>query len=93
MNTIVFNSETANLSLEHLVNRLNDGGFEIRDQQGNVVALMLSPAEQEALTYAEARLDLDKNREQVRQALGRSGGISTAELLKKAALAAEKAGK
>lgn len=91
MNTLILDSETAKLSLEHLLKQLGNGGVEVRDAQGNIVAIVLGPSDQEALTYAEAKLDLDQHRDQVRRALARRGGITTSELLSKAALAAEKA--
>ena len=91
MNTLVLNSETAKLSIEHLLKQLGNGGVEVRDTQGNIVAIVVGPCDQEALTYAEANIYLDQHKDQVRQALGRRGGITTSQLLEKAALAAEEA--
>lgn len=91
MTSIILDSTTAQLPLQQLLQQLSSGGIEVRDSQGRVVAVMLGPMDKEALTYAEAMLDLAQNRDQVRQALGRRDGISTSELLAKAAAAGEKA--
>ena len=91
MNTLVLDSTTANLSLDHLLKQLGSGGVEVRDVGGNVVAIVLGPTDQEALKYAEAHIYLNQHRVQVRQALGRRGGITTSELLAKADAAADQA--
>jgi len=93
MNTLVLDPETAKISLEHLLKQLGNGGVQVRDAQGNIVAVVLGPTDREALTYLEANLDLDQNMDQVRKALQRRGGVTTAQLLANAAAAAEKAGK
>jgi hypothetical protein len=91
MNTLVLDSTTAKLSLEHLLKQLGSGGVEVRDTLGNVVAVLLGPTDQEALTYAEASIYLNQHEDQVRQALARRGGITTPALLAKAAVAADQA--
>ncbi len=91
MNTLVLNAETSTLSIGALLKKVSEGGVEVRDAEGNLVAFVLSPTDREAWTYAEANLDLNQNIEQVRAALGRRGGVTTAQLLANAALAAEKA--
>ena len=91
MNTFILNADTANLSIEHLLKRANEGGVEVQDPQGNVLAFVLSPTDREAWTYAEANLDITQHFGDVQQAMGRRGGITTSQLLEKAALAAEKA--
>ena len=91
MKTLILNAETANLSIEHLLKEASEGGLELRDGLGNIVAIVVSPSDREALTYAEAKLDLDQHRDQVRRALARRGGITTSELLSKAAFAEKKA--
>lgn len=87
MTSIVLNSETAKLPLSQLLAQLGSGGVEVRDPQGKVVAMILAPADKEALTYAEAMADLTQNFEQVRAAVGRRDGITTSELLAKAVAA------
>jgi hypothetical protein len=93
MTTFELNSETSGLSIEHLLKQVGDDGVQVRDAKGNIVALVFSPRDHEALTYAEAHLDLNEHVDQVRQALGRRDGITTTELLEKAALAAKAAGR
>jgi hypothetical protein len=91
MNTFVLSAETANMSIDHLLKQMSSGGVEVRDAEGNIVAFVLGPADQEALTYAEANIYLNQHKDQLRQAVERRGGISTSQLLAKAAAAAEKA--
>jgi hypothetical protein len=91
MNTLILSAETANMSIDHLLQQMSNGGVEVRDMQGNLVAFVLSPTDQEALTYVEASIYLDQHKEQVRQALERRGGITTSQLLVKAAASADKA--
>src|SRR4029078_9496604 len=92
MTTRILNSETAQLPIDHLLKQLEEGGgVAVRNADGKIVAVVLSGADQEALAYAEAKQDSDQNREKGRKALERRGGITTAELLAKAAAAAEKA--
>jgi hypothetical protein len=92
MTSIILDSETAQLPLQQLLQQLSSGGIEVRDSEGTIVAIILDPLDKEALTYAEAKLDLAQNRDQVRQALTRRGGITTSQLLAKAVAAAEQAG-
>jgi hypothetical protein len=91
VNSLILSTETANLSIEHLLTQANDGGVAVRDVAGNVLAFVLSPTDREAWTYAEAHLDLTQNIEQVRKTIGRRGGITTAELLAKAVSAEKQA--
>jgi hypothetical protein len=87
MTSIVLNSETAKLQLSQLLQQLGTGGVEVRDSHGKIVAMILGPADKEALTYAEAMADLAQNRDKVRGAVGRRDGITTSELLARAAAA------
>ena len=90
MNTLILNSETANLSIAHLLEQIGKVGVAVKDAEGNLVAVVLGPEDSEKLTYAEAMLDLSAHRDELQNALKRKGGITTAELLAKAAaLAAE----
>jgi hypothetical protein len=91
MNTLVLTSETAALSIEHLLKQVGNGGLELRDVEGNIVAFLLSPTDQEALPYAAANFHLSQHEDQVQKALARRGGITTPQLLANAALAAESA--
>jgi len=92
MNTLVFNSETSNLSIDHLLRQAQSGGLKLQDTDGNIVAFLFSPTDQEALTYIEASLDFNRNLQELREALGRRGGVTTAELLRKSARYAKRRG-
>jgi len=89
MNTITLGPETESLSIGHLLKQVSEGGVELRDVDGNIVAVVLSPTDQEAWAYFEARMDLDQHKQQVEESLRRRDGSTTSQLLKNAALAAE----
>ncbi|MEX2170156.1 MAG: hypothetical protein WD851_12665 [Pirellulales bacterium] len=91
MSTIILGTETANLPLGQLLQQVDTGGIEVRDQQGNVVAFVLSPVDHQAWVYSEAQRDLEEHPDELRQALGRRGGASTAQLLENTAAAAQQA--
>ena len=91
MNTFVLNAQTMNLPIGQLLTQVGDGGVEVRDDAGKVVAFLLSPTDREAWTYAEANLDLSQNAAEVRQALGRRSGVTAAQLLQNAIAAAANA--
>lgn len=90
MNTFILNAETSSLSIHHLLKQVEAGGVEVQDAQGKVLAIVLTPADLDAWTYAEAHLDLDQHRNVVQQALVRRGGVTTSQLLENAASAAAK---
>jgi hypothetical protein len=93
MNTFVLNGDTSGLSIEHLLKQAGEGGVEVRDSQGHVLAFVIAPNDAEALTYAEANLDIHQSLAPVQQALERCDGSTTAELLQKANAAAKSAGR
>ena len=90
MNTFILSPQTAKSPVEDLLTQVASGGVEVLDPEGNVLAYVLSPVDREALIYAEAKLDLDQHREQVREAMQRRGGVTTAQLLENARAAAQK---
>ncbi len=89
MNTFIFGPKTANLPVHDLLTRVASGSVEVLDVEGNVVAYLLSPFDREILTYAEAKLDLDQNRDALSEALHRRGGVTTKQLLENAKAAAQ----
>jgi hypothetical protein len=91
MNSFVLTTESANLSIAHLLSQAGSGGVTVRNEAGQMVAVVLSSGDYEALTYAEAERDFELHREEVEQAMSRSGGIATAELLRKAELSTRRA--
>ena len=84
MNSFVLTSESANLPIGHLLAQASEGSLTVQNENGEVVAIVLSPADFEALTYAEAERDFELHRDEIAQALARKGGITTAELLRRA---------
>jgi hypothetical protein len=87
MITLVLNADTSQMSIASLLQQAGGGGVELRDAQGNVVGLVLSLRDHEAWIYAEAFRDLADNSSQLHEAIGRRGGVTTEELLRKAAAA------
>lgn len=87
MNSLILDAVTARLPLEDLLRQLGDGGVEVKDSAGKVLAVLVGPIDKEALIYAEANIDIDRNIDQVRRALKRRGGITTSQLLANAAAA------
>ena len=67
MNTFVLNPLTANLPVGDLLAQAAGDSIEVLDMEGNVVAYVLSPVDREALIYAEAKLDLDRQRDEVQR--------------------------
>lgn len=91
MNTFLLTAESASLSIAHLLSQASGGGMAVQNEHGEVVAVVLSPADYDALTYAEAERDFELHRDEVEQALSRSGGVTTAELLSNAQSASRRA--
>jgi hypothetical protein len=90
MQTFLLTPQTENMSIRLLLNEAATKSLEVRDVDGKVVAYVLSPAEHEALIYADARRDIQEHRAEIDAARKRRGGVTTAELLEKARLAAER---
>jgi hypothetical protein len=89
MNSFVLGPDTANLTVGQFLSQASPGGLEVRNERGDVMAFVLSPADYEAFTYAEAERDFELHRAEVEAAMARRGGVTTAELLRKAADAAQ----
>ena len=90
MSTFILNQETANSPVHELLSQAANESVAVLDAQGNVIAYVLSPDVREALIYAEADIELERNRDRIKRAMQRRGGVTTKELLDKARAAAEK---
>jgi hypothetical protein len=90
MSTFILNQESANSPVQDLLSQAAKESVAVLDAHGNVIAYVLPPEVREALIYAEADLELTKNRERINLARQRRGGITTNELLERAKEAAEK---
>ena len=84
MTTLVLDAQSAKLPIEHLIAQIGRGGVAVRDAAGNVVALVLSPADHEAWIYAQANFHLYGHRAKVQEALDRRAGVTTRQLLRNA---------
>lgn len=91
MQTFVLTDQTASQSVEGLIRQAAGGGVEVRDQTGQVVAYVLSPADRDSWLYAEARMYFVEHRSEIEAAGARRGGVTTAELLAKAAALGDQA--
>lgn len=90
MQTFVISPQTENLPIKVLLNQANQQSLAVQDTDGNLVAYVLSPAEHQAITLAEARLDLLLHQAEVQAARARRSGVTTDELLKHAQAAADR---
>ena len=88
MQTIILDAANAQIPLANLVTQASAGGVELRRENGELIGFVLPAHDRAAWAYAEACNDIDANTEQVRAAVARRGGISTQELLQRAAAAA-----
>lgn len=84
MNTFVLDAQTENLSVQALLTQAKGESIVVLDADGNALAFVLSPADREAFIYAQAHLDLERNRPAVKRALARRGGVTTQQLLERA---------
>lgn len=91
MNTIILSTETANLPIGQLLEQVNRGGVEVRDAAGNVLAFVLSPVDHQSWIYFEAHREIEEHQHEVRQAIERRGGVTTAQMLAKAAVTVRQA--
>jgi len=55
MNTFILNAETSSLTIDHLLKQAEAGGLEVRDAQGKVLAIVLSPDDQREFCDASSR--------------------------------------
>ena len=81
MQTFVLHPGSGQLSIGGLVDQLGTTGVEVRNDAGEVIAYVLPPAMKDALTYLEARRELEAHAEEVRAATARRGGRTMPEML------------
>ena len=91
LQTFVLSEQTASLPLGPLFEQAAIGGVEVRNSEGKVVAYVLPAGDEETWLYAEARVYFEKHRTEIEAAGARRGGVTTAELLAKAAALAKQA--
>jgi hypothetical protein len=84
MNSFVLGPDTSQLTVGQFIAQAAPGGLEVRNERGEILAFVLSPADVELLTYADAERDFALHRPLIEEALSRNGGSSTAEMLRKA---------
>jgi hypothetical protein len=86
----LLSEQTASLPVGPLLEQATSGrGVEVHDTKGNVVAYVLPANDADVWLYAEARVYFAQHREEIEAAGRRKGGVTTAELLAKAAALAE----
>jgi hypothetical protein len=84
MNTLILNVESANYTIQSLLEQADTGVVEVRDSKWQVIAYVFVPQDREAWMYAQTHVELDRRHDAIRQALARRGGVSTRELLENA---------
>ena len=87
MSDLILNADNASLPVIDLLRQATGESVRVCDENGKVLAIVLSPDDHEAWAYAEARGDLPRNHQAVAAAMNRSDGVTTAELLSRAAAA------
>lgn len=90
MTTLVLDQTTQQLPLGPVFDQVGEG-IAVKNSEGKLLALVISPDDPEGLLYAAAFLDLYRNADKMREAMSRKSGITTAELLKKCEMAAKEA--
>ena len=86
LQTFVLSDNTASQPVGPILQQAaSSGGIEVRDGNGKTVAYVLPADNREAWLYAEAQIYFEQHKNEIETAGDRDGGITTAELLKKAA--------
>ena len=88
MQTFVLSGKTASMPIEGLIKQAANGNVAVEDDQGKIVAYLVSPADREAMAYLDAFRDFEAHREEIAAARKRRGGVTTKELLERAEKAA-----
>jgi hypothetical protein len=91
MQTFVLSDETASMPVEGLIKKAAMGNVAVEDEQGKIVAYLVSPLDREAMAYLDAFRDFESHREEIGAARKRRGGVTTKELLERAEKAARDA--
>ena len=91
MQTFILSQQNADTPVESLIKQAAAGGVEVRNAAGKTVAYVIPADNPDARLYAEAREYFGKHRAEFDAVRGRRTGISTAELLTKAAASAAEA--
>jgi hypothetical protein len=86
LQTFVLSENTASQPVGPFIQQAATGrGVEVRDGNGKVVAYVLPAHDEEAWLSAESQIYFEQHKNEIEAAGDRDGGITTAELLKKAA--------
>ncbi|HZL88490.1 MAG TPA: hypothetical protein VFB96_08980 [Pirellulaceae bacterium] len=88
LSTVTLGSESAALPFGQVVEQAREGGIQVKDASGNVVAFVLPPNNLGAWTEAELVREIAEHRDEIRAAMQRGGGATTAQMLEKARQAA-----
>ncbi len=85
MSTFVLGSETGNMSARDFLAQMEGGDITVIDGNGSPVAYLMSPAARTEIIYAEAQRDLDLHRDEFNAAKISRDGVTTKEMLARAA--------
>jgi hypothetical protein len=88
MQTFVLSGKSASMPVEGLIKQAATGNVAVEDDQGKLIAYLVSPLDREALAYLDAFRDFEAHREEIAAARKRRGGVTTKELLERAEKAA-----
>ena len=88
MQTFVLSGKSASMPVEGLIKQAATGNVAVEDDQGKLIAYLVSPLDREAMAYLDAFRDFEAHREEIAAARKRRGGVTTKELLERAEKAA-----
>ena len=91
MQTFVLTGKCASMPVEGLIKQAANGNVAVEDDQGKLIAYLVSPLDREAMAYLDAFRDFEAHREEIAVARSRRGGVTTKELLERAEQAARNA--
>lgn len=91
MQTFVLSGKTASTPVEGLIKQAANGNVAVENDEGKIVAYLVSPLDREAMAYLDAFRDYAAHRDEIIAARKRRGGVTTKELLERAEKAASDA--
>ena len=84
LSTVTLGSESAALPFGQVVEQARQGGIQVNDSSGQLVAFVLPLNDLAAWTEAQLIREIGEHRDEIRAAMQRGGGVTTAELLERA---------
>ncbi|MGH8249006.1 MAG: hypothetical protein ACREUU_21575, partial [Gammaproteobacteria bacterium] len=71
LGTVTLGSESAALPCGEVIQQARQGGIQVKDSSGQIVAFVLPPNDLAAWTEAEALREFEEHRDEIRAAMAR----------------------